>query len=356
MKKFIALTLLTCAVSLSAWADRTVKANDSAISYTGRVLKTDDGKVRYDWVGTYFQTDFTGGKIAIKVSESGESFHNVFIDGKFKSRIQIKGTEPYEIVLADKLSKGTHRLCLQKSTEGEYGSTTIHSITVATNGTLKAVPARKRMIEFIGDSYSCGYGVYGANEKEHFKLSTEDVNKAYDCTIARYFDADYAVIAHSGLGVCRNYRGKDVPTMSKRYGQIFDEADTIAYDFKAYTPDLVTINLGSNDFSIQTSPFNYVDSYVKLVKTIRSKYPNAQILCIYPHSASIFLRAAIDEVGKKLADMKNVYMAQPMGEIIKQGFDLGSDHHPNVHGNQKIAMTLIPQIAAIMGWNMHNDL
>ena len=54
--------------------------------------------------------------------------------------------------------------------------------------------------------------------------------------------------------------------------------------------------------------------------------------------------------------MKNVHMAQPMGEIIKQGFDLGSDHHPNVHGNQKIAMTLIPQIAAIMGWNMHNDL
>ena len=111
MKKFIALTLLTCAVSLSAWANRTVKANDSAISYTGRVLKTDDGKVSYDWVGTYFQTDFTGGKIAVKVSESGESFHNVFIDGKFKSRIQIKGTEPYEIVLADKLSKGTHRLC-----------------------------------------------------------------------------------------------------------------------------------------------------------------------------------------------------------------------------------------------------
>ena len=91
MKKFIALTLLTCVVSLSAWADRTVKANDSAISYTGRVLKTDDGKVRYDWVGTYFQTDFTGGKIAVKVSESGESFHNVFIDGKFKSRIQING-------------------------------------------------------------------------------------------------------------------------------------------------------------------------------------------------------------------------------------------------------------------------
>ena len=119
MKKFIALTLLTCAVTLSAWADRTVKANDQAISYTGRVLKTNNGDVRYDWVGTYFQTDFTGGKIAINVSESGESYHNVYIDGKLKAKILIKGKEPHEVVLADKLSKGTHRLCLQKCTEGE---------------------------------------------------------------------------------------------------------------------------------------------------------------------------------------------------------------------------------------------
>ena len=67
MRKLITLTLLTCTVTLSAWADRTVKATDSAISYTGRVLKTNDGNVRYDWVGTYFQTDFTGGRIAINV-------------------------------------------------------------------------------------------------------------------------------------------------------------------------------------------------------------------------------------------------------------------------------------------------
>ena len=93
-----------------------------------------------------------------------------------------------------------------------------------------------------------------------------------------------------------------------------------------------------------------------MVKTIRSHYPDTPILCVYPHSANIFLRAAITEVGKKLTGMKNVHMAQPMGDIIQRGYDLGSDWHPNVSGQQKVAMTLIPQISAITGWQMHNDL
>ena len=29
---------------------------------------------------------------------------------------------------------------------------------------------------------------------------------------------------------------------------------------------------------------------------------------------------------------------------------MGSDWHPNYQGQAKIAMTLIPQISAIMGW------
>ncbi len=144
--------------------------------------------------------------------------------------------------------------------------------------------------------------------------------------------------------------------MPTRYAHIFDDADSVAYNFNDYTPDLVAINLGTNDFSIQVSPVDYVDTYVKMVNTVRSHYPDAKILCIYPHSASIFLRAALSEVGQKLYGMKDVYMAQPMGDIVKVGLDMGSDWHPNVSGHQKIAMTLIPQVSAIMGWKVGNNL
>ena len=73
-----------------AFADRTVKANDPNISFTGRVQRMDNGAVSYDWVGTYVQTDFTGSSIAARVSEEGESYHQVFIDGKLMGKLRFK--------------------------------------------------------------------------------------------------------------------------------------------------------------------------------------------------------------------------------------------------------------------------
>jgi hypothetical protein len=127
MKKIVLLVLLGSMALATAWADKTVKADDPQVSYTGRVQKSGDGSVRYDWVGTYWQTDFTGGRIAINVSEKGESYHNVFIDGQLVRKIRITGSESHRVVLADRLGKGTHRLMLQKCTEGEYGCVTLQA-------------------------------------------------------------------------------------------------------------------------------------------------------------------------------------------------------------------------------------
>lgn len=355
MRIIATLALLLC-INLTALADNTVKAADPSINFTGRVQKMNDGSVRFDWVGTYVKTDFTGTGLSMRVSEEGESWYNIFIDGMLKDKIQVKGKEPHVVVLADKLHNGTHRLFLQRCTEGEYGRTTIYSFTAKGKGTFKAVPGSGRMIEVIGDSYTCGYGTEGANEKEHFKLSTENCNKAYACIIARYFNADYCLVAHSGMGAIRNYNGKTMRNMSQRYPLLFDDHDSVAYDFKAYTPNLVIINLGTNDFSVQAAPSGYVSQYVKLIKTVRSHYNNVPVLCVIPHSANIFLQAALQKVKEEVADMKDVRVAQPMPNLMLKGEDYGSDFHPNWKGQQKIAMTLIPQVAAMTGWELSNDL
>jgi hypothetical protein len=69
----------------------------------------------------------------------------------------------------------------------------------------------------------------------------------FACLIARYFDADYAVEAHSGMGMVRNYGDKKQTSeknLYTRHTQIFDDYDSTAYDFKAYKPDIVLIQLG----------------------------------------------------------------------------------------------------------------
>lgn len=355
MRKLTILMLFLTMGITTAFADKTVKANDPNISFTGRVQRMDDGAVRYDWVGTYVQTIFYGSAITVRIAEEGESYNLVFIDGKPLGKIHFSGKEPHDVVLAKGLSNGNHCLRLQKVTEGEFGRTTIYSFTAKGKGNFKAVKPKKRLIEVIGDSYSCGYGAEGT-EKSHFELKTENCYKAYECAIARYFDADYVIVAHSGMGMARNYAGKTMKTMTLRYPLLFDDHDSIAYDFKQYRPDLVIINLGTNDFSVNGAPGNYVSNYVRMIKTVRSHYGDVPVLCVTPHSANIFLLAALKELRGQIADMKGVRISEPMPHIVVSGHDIGSDSHPNWRGHQKIAATLIPVVATMTGWEMKDDL
>lgn len=359
IKQLLTIAFLIMPAFASA-ADKQVKANDKNITFVGRTETLADGSVRYDWVGTYMKTRFTGGRIGIVASETGTSYYNVIIDNNVTQKVMITGTEPQTIILADKLSKGEHELTLQKCTEGEYGCTTIHAVVVDKKGTLTAVEPKQRLIEAYGDSYTCGYGTEGLCANERFKLETENCYKAYICIIARYFDADYRLIAHSGNGMVRNWGDQKQQSdicMSTRYTQTYDQFATTPFDYNQRRPDIVTINLGTNDFSPTAIPEarNYVEAYIKMIETINSHYDNVPILCITPHSSTEYLCAAIQLLKERTANRyPNVHFANPMNNIINEDVDLGSDWHPNFQGQTKIAMTLIPQISKIMHWGVKN--
>ncbi len=349
---FLMMTLMATA------ADKHVKATDKAISFIGRTETLADGSVRYDWVGTYLRTKFNGGKIGVTASETGTSYYNVIVDGKVMKKIKITGNNPQNYLLADNLPKGEHELMLQKCTEGEYGCTTIHSLYIDNNATLSPVTPKKRLIEAYGDSYTCGYGTEGLTASEKFKLETENCNKAYIPIMARYFDADYRIIAHSGNGMVRNWgdkKQKSEVNMSTRYTQLYDDFAKTPFNYSQRRPDIVTINLGTNDFSPTAIPeaTKYVEAYIKMIETLSKKYDNVPILCITPHSSTEYLRAAIQLLKERTANrFPNLHFATTMNNILNDDVDLGSDWHPNYQGQLKIAMALIPQVSKIMHWRV----
>lgn len=354
LKNYLFLLLMLVSLAVQG-AQREVPATDEAITFTGRVMKTADGGVSYDWVGVYMQTEFSGSSIAIVVADEGTSYHNVFIDGKLVRKIMITGKEPHQVTLASRLKKGVHQLRLQKCTEGAYGRTTIYKVVTDAGAKLRPVAPAKRFIEIIGDSYTCGYGVESDSAKEHFKLETENCDKAYGCLIAHYFDADYALVAHSGQGMVRNWGDKHQTsqnTMPERWTRFYDNHGKESYDFKCYRPDLVIINLGTNDFSLTAIPTGsqFVDGYVKQIKAVKAQYGDVPVLCVTPHSASIYLKAAMAKLRDKTLAMSKVYMANPLDEVVTGEGDLGADYHPNVQGQAKIAFALIPQVSSIMHW------
>lgn len=337
-------------------SDMKWKGNDASVRYTGRTAVAADGSVSFDWVGTYLETKFSGGRVDILLSEKGTSYYNVFVDGKLHRVVKACGQDTV-INFVSGVSKKSHSLRIQKRTEGEFGRTTIHGFCLASSGFLQVeLSTRTRHIEFIGNSLTCGYGTESKDKNEPFKLETENCNHSFSTIIPRYFDADYTLIAHSGRGAVRNYGDSvrvSAVTMKDKMMQTFDEDPASRWDFSTYSPDLVVINLGTNDFSLEPQPYKseFVKSYMQILTQLREGYGNIPILCIYSCTISVpvydFYKAAVEA----MHDDK-IYLFPLEKGLLNTSTDLGAVWHPGYQGHQKMAMQLIPFISTITGWNL----
>lgn len=334
-----------------------VEGNHPAARYTGRILDNGDGSVSFDWSGTYLEVAFTGGYLAIRVSDTKKNYYNLFVNGKQQGVVTTFGKDSL-IVIAKGLGKKQNIVRLQKRTEAEQGKTTIHAFELAAKGDLVPYdPGRTRHIEFIGNSITAGFGTEGLSKDEPFKPETENCNLAFGAIISRYFNSDYTFIAHSGWGAARNYGDTarvSKTSMKDRMMQTFDMYPQPQWSFIGYTPDLVVINLGSNDFSTKPHPLKeeFMAAYDIIIKNIRTKYGNIPVLCVAPP-----LRGMAFEYIKEYCDNANdpkLFFTAYLAGVHNRDSDLGSVGHPNYNGQRKIAQNLIPYISTITGWPLEN--
>lgn len=353
-------SLLFCVVFASGQENpfiesKSIQANSPEIRYTGRIFEENDGSVSFDWSGTYFELSFTGGYLAFRVSDSGKNYYNLFIDGKAAGVISTHGKDSL-VVISRTADSRQQVVRLQKRTEAEQGKTTIHSFEIAGEGALiNYDPQRVRHIEFIGNSITAGFGTEGKHSKELFRPDTENCNLAFGAIISRYFNADYTFIAHSGWGVTRNY-GDSLQvskiSMKDKMVQTFDMDPVIQWNFSDYTPDLVVINLGSNDFSTKPHPSEnqFLSAYEVIISNLRKHYGSIPVLCVAPPKRGMayeYIKKYCDE-----SDDPNLYFTAYLAGSYNNSTDLGSAGHPNYSGQRKIAMNLIPYISTIMGWSL----
>ena len=200
MLVLVSLCLLFEDVNAQTTKNRYYKANDENVSYVGRTEIQSDGSVSFDWTGTYLRTRLSGGELSMKISDTGINYYNVFVDSLLHKTVKVSGKDTL-INFISGMDKSIHHVLIQKRTEGEWGKTTIHQFVLHNKGELmKETECPSRHIEFIGNSLTCGYGVEGKDRSEPYKAETENCNLSYATIIARYFNADYTLIAHSGRG------------------------------------------------------------------------------------------------------------------------------------------------------------
>lgn len=333
-------------------------ASDSRIEYTGRT-QTCGGDVSYDWSGVYVRVRFQGPYLAMKCSDSKNSWFNLWVDKEMSPCSDRKfsvAARDTLIVLAEGLSKGTHEIILQKRTEGEQGRFTIHSF-LSRGEVLQAAGRKTRHIEFIGDSYTCGYGTESQSASDPFEARTENCNLTYAAILARYFNADFNLSSHSGQGICRNYDdfrpGYNIPD---RYRQTFDEEKDILWDAaKApYKPDIVVVYACTNDFSTARQPHEtiFAGRYIELLRQIKANYgEDIPILCVASNVTPFsfdYIRNACMAGG-----LRNVsYIGLTTNVHRHDDSELGASGHPNYKGHIKVACSMAAYISTLTGWEM----
>lgn len=357
MKKSFAV-LGALVMSLMMWAE-TVPANDSRIVYVGRTRVVDDNSVAFNWTATYVRIAFTGKQLSVKLTDDVcRNFYNVIIDREISAEPDqvIPVAKDTTIVLCSFKKKGPHTVILQKRTEGEQGTTVIQSFS--TDGVFtQAQPLKSRMLEFVGDSYTCGYGTENSLKNDPFKAETESSAKTYAAIVSRYFDADYISVSHSGFGIARNYNSKFPEScMPVRYRNTFDR-DTVDAPWNAGTypfhPAMTVIYLGANDFSCSLQPHYaaFKQQYMTLIQEIKANYgEDHPILCMATKKHEYlgeYMRRLVNE-----CSLKNVNYLVFCPAIHNDDDELGASYHPNYVAHQKLAHSVIPYIATITGWDL----
>lgn len=362
MKRFSVIIILLqfCLAGFSQ--TQFIPASEKAFRYVGRFDFTNPGEVRFDWSGVYIQFRFEGTECALRMNDSGHNYYNVFIDDQPSKTIEVKSDTTVSI--AKELKKGVHAVQIFKRTEGSQGIGTFKGIQVSEKGKLLPwidVPSRK--IEFIGNSITCGYGTEGLSKSERWKPSTENNYQSYAPIMARAFRADYHITAHSGQGVVRNYGYKEKVSpqaMPDRFNRVFDEKELPIWDFSLWKPDLVVINLGTNDFSTKPYPDKsvFIAGYKKLVGEVMKQYGNVPVFCVVGPMTDEPCYSYVKEMVEDLRSQeqkKNVYFVGIPTYLMDPEKDLGSDTHPNYLGQRKMAAHVLPVISSVLGWDYQNE-
>ena len=113
--------------------------------------------------------------------------------------------------------------------------------------------------------------------------TSQDVFKSWVRHVADAWNTtDWRVVAKSGIGVLPNEFGLGMKDRfpCRQWSSLWC---TTLWDFQLWQADVVLVYLGTNDFHLGSpSGAEFQSAYVEFLMLVRSKYPQAMVLCIVP--------------------------------------------------------------------------
>lgn len=293
MKLIIIAAILPLLISCHHERLITVSPTNKAIGHYGRTVFDKDNNIVLISSASYVEFNFTGDscKVFLKNIAPGADDYNyvsIEVDNQYQGRRKVTERGRTAFTIRATTNSSSHLLRIYKATEPHNGEV-VFAGAQGTGITPAEHPSKKK-IEFIGNSITaamaadltqipCGQGKWYDQHNAYY---------SYASRTARAVGADFLISAVSGIGIYRNWNSL-APTMPQVYESTYLEIDsTQRWDFSQYTPDVVSICLGTNDFSDGDGktlrlPFDsatYTNTYIKFIGTLYQHYPNTQIVLL----------------------------------------------------------------------------
>ena len=242
---------------------------------------------------------------------------------------------------------------LVKESEVQYASSGILAFYTDEEAEIRPTDKKDRKIEFIGDSITCGYGVLGG-PKAPFSTETESADDAFAVQCARALDADYQLVSFSGIGVISRYiePEENEPLTDVLMPVLYPHTDAVlakrygwgpeSWDFSSFCPQVVVINLGTNDDSytrgIREREERFEEEYCEFVRNIHRRNPGAEIVCTFGVMSQRLL-PRVEEAVQRLSE-SGVPVRMHREEPMPPGEVTGCDGHPSAQRQRKMAESL----------------
>jgi lysophospholipase L1-like esterase len=360
MKDKKSILQLFCLISIiffgthSSFSAQLIQPSNPDINYYGRIDFSDPEAPKYCWSGVIIEAAFTGSTIGMKIDHK-KSYYDIEVDDTFDTIVDI--TSSGEYIFTNNLSDGNHIVRIKLRSEDHYSAASFQGLLLAESGEVLDAPSKpSRKIEFIGDSYTAGYGVESPGRDCDSELLNKYTNahSTFAANVTKAFHAQSIILGWSGAGMVRNYgagsKRSDDPFpahYNRTLGIVNANTD---WDYSKWKPELVVICLGTNDYSTSPQPDDsmYIGDYHKFIERIRTNYPDASILCVSTGDETFEknVETVVSEQKTTYGNTK-IYSARYPSSLE----NTGCDWHPNVKDNIKVADVLIETIMDNLGWD-----
>lgn len=255
----------------------------------------------------------------------------------------------------------THRIRILKLTENQKTYLGLKGFRME-GVMLPASPVSRKIIEFVGDSITCGYG-NGSKERDRaFFSEEEDGLLAYGPRTATALGFDCSCVCVSGITTVRHPAWPGEFSMQDLYrytDRIYQEKcglEAWPWPFDEHPVHYVVLNLGTNDgFAVlfsedETDESAFAEKYLSFLREIRAlNGPDTRIICtLGPMNYYLYheIISAVDQYKRETGD-PYIYSHKFKGMLPMDGY--GAAGHPSMVTHEKMANELTRFIRQIEG-------